>query len=201
MIEKEQFEDIKDKLRVCREERGLNKEDQKRNFRVDYTKELAKFFEAERDNNQYGIIKALCDMIVVCVNAGGNIGCASCEFTNINLTYPIIYRSIDIKGLLYELRREGYDPYKCLLETIKELNSRTGSWSEEEGKWVKDKGAYTKEEAREVAKEILKKDYVEYPQSVLRAGQRYWQFVAENHFEIKEWYKADYASCKLESVE
>lgn len=32
----------------------------------------------------------------------------------------------------------GYDPYLCMLETIKEISSRTGSYDESIGKWVKD---------------------------------------------------------------
>lgn len=182
------------------------RESQKRNFYVNYSKEVTEFFEAKRDNNEYAMIDALCDMFIIAMNAGLKLGIVygnyfSSNEANRNITEPLTYFRDDLYCLCDELRQKGYDPYRCLLETIKELNSRTGSWNEEEGKWVKYKGAYTKEEARAVAKEILKKDYVEYPHSVLRDGQRYWQFVSENHFEIKEWYKADYESCKLKSVE
>lgn len=37
------------------------------------------------------------------------------------------------------IERLGYDPYQCMLETIKEISSRTGTYNEAIGKWVKDK--------------------------------------------------------------
>lgn len=38
----------------------------------------------------------------------------------------------------------GYDPYLSMKETIKEISSRTGIYSEEVGKWVKDTGEEAK---------------------------------------------------------
>ncbi|RDU73014.1 hypothetical protein CQA57_05675 [Helicobacter anseris] len=194
----EQFNDIKDKLRVCREERGLNKEDQKRNFRVDYTKELAKFFEAERDNNQYEMIKALCNMIVVAINAGAIRNTLCFKISNNFFSFGL-ENSINTIFCTFDIL--GYDPYKCLLETIKELNSRTGSWNEEEGKWVEDLGAYTEEEAWIKAKRIESKCVlVCRPNEMLGVPEDTWVFEGRDLIEIKKWYKADYASCKLESV-
>lgn len=197
-----QFEHIHGLLEEWRAVRNISVEDQKKNFKVNYTKELIEFFEAERDNNEYEMIDAICDMMVVAINAGR--GLSSPYITGVaNISYEVALLAHDsdydmvIIELCSALRYYGYNPYQCLLETIKELNSRTGSWSEEEGKWVKTLGAYTYEEAREIAKKILLKDWIEYPHSVLRKGQRYWQFVSHDNFEIKEWYKADYSKCKL----
>lgn len=170
---------------------------QSRNFDVNYSKELTEFLEAKRDDNEYKMIDALCDMVIVSINAGAVLGNDCSEMLYSNITNPLKYRPTYVRGLLFEIRKRGYDPYKCLVETIKELNTRTGAWNEQEGKWFKHDGAYTKEEAREVAKKILLKDWIEYPHSVLRKGQRYWQFVSHDHFEIKEWYKADYENCKI----
>lgn len=170
---------------------------QSRNFDVNYSKELTEFLEAKRDDNEYKMIDALCDMVIVSINAGAVLGNDYSEMLYSNITNPLRYRPTYVRGLLFEIRKRGYDPYKCLVETIKELNTRTGAWNEQEGKWCKHDGAYTKEEAREVAKKILLKDWIEYPHSVLRKGQRYWQFVSHDHFEIKEWYKADYENCKI----
>ena len=169
---------------------------QSRNFDVNYSKELTEFLEAKRDDNEYKMIDALCDMVIVSINAGAVLGNDYSEMLYSNITNPLRYRPTYVRGLLFEIRKRGYDPYKCLVETIKELNTRTGAWNEQEGKWCKHDGAYTKEEAREVAKKILLKDWIEYPHSVLRKGQRYWQFVSHD-FEIKEWYKADYENCKI----
>lgn len=197
-----QFEHIHGLLEEWRAVRNISVEDQKKNFKVNYTKELIEFFEAERDNNEYEMIDAICDMMVVAINAGRGLsspyitGVANISYEVALLAYDSDYDMVIIE-LCSALRYYGYNPYQCLLETIKELNSRTGSWSEEEGKWVKTLGAYTYEEAREIAKKILLKDWIEYPHSVLRKGQRYWQFVSHDNFEIKEWYKADYSKCKL----
>lgn len=199
---KVQFSEIQSMLTDWRNARNISVEDQKKNFKVNYTKELIEFFEAERDNNEYEMIDAICDMMVVAINAGR--GLSSHYITGVaNISYEVALLAYDsdydmgIIELCSMLRYYGYNPYQCLLETIKELNSRTGSWSDEEGKWIKTLGAYTKDEAREIAKKILLKDWIEYPHSVLRKGQRYWQFVSHDNFEIKEWYKADYSKCKL----
>ncbi|RDU73035.1 hypothetical protein CQA57_05780 [Helicobacter anseris] len=204
----EQFNDIKDKLRVCREERGLNKEDQKRNFRVDYTKELAKFFEAERDNNQYEMIKTLCNMVIVCVNAGMDF-CkdrlrlkrnAHSWGVKLNLTRPIVWSPFEEN--IVAIESMGYDPYKCLLETIKELNTRTGSWNEEEGKWVEDLGAYTIEEALEKAKKIYRDKDEKVYDIIKEETDNIFSIqceVDEGYYEeviFNIWYKADYSKCQ-----
>ena len=41
--------------------------------------------------------------------------------------------------------KKGYDFYKCMQETLKQINSRQGAWNEALKKWVKD----TSDEARE----------------------------------------------------
>lgn len=52
--------------------------------------------------------------------------------TRINIDRSIIHYCCE---RLFTL---GYDPYLCMLETIKEISSRTGSYDESIGKWVKD---------------------------------------------------------------
>lgn len=201
----EQFKDIQEKLRVWREERGLSIEGQRKNFRVNYTKELVEFFEAERDGNEYEMIDALCDMLIVAINAGFSFYPSSQEDEEGYTTFfRIMYvlsgcETNNLGSLVFELSNMGYDPYKCLLETIKELNSRTGSWSEEEGKWVKDEGAYTIEEAQGKAGF----NYI----NKLSKGVKHWYVLGGNSLaddlvqkSFVRWYKADYASCKLESV-
>ena len=37
-----------------------------------------------------------------------------------------------------DLMKLNYDPDKCHEETLKEISSRNGDWSDEKGKWVKD---------------------------------------------------------------
>lgn len=192
---KVQFSEIQSMLTDWRNARHLSVESQNKNFKVNYTKELIEFFEAERDNNEYEMIDAICDMIVVATNAGHTIGYEEGEFVNdetteFNLTYPYIYDDC-MHLLCLELIKRGYNPYECLLETIKELNSRSGFWVESVGKWVKDMGAYTEKEA---------KDLVCWDSSVAipHQDENYW-YVKHGKLvdKIKKWYKADYSKCKL----
>lgn len=174
---------------------------QSRNFDVNYTKELLEFLQAKRDHNEYKMIDALCDMVIVSINAGAVLGNDCSEMLYSNITNPLRYRPTYVRGLLFEIRKRGYDPYKCLVETIKELNTRTGAWNEQEGKWCKDLGAYTEQEAYEIAKEkgIFYNFGLEYDK---KTKEPYW--VSDtNHsadwkkLKIKKWYKADYENCKI----
>lgn len=200
---KVQFSEIKSMLTDWRNVRHLSVESQKKNFKVNYAKELIEFFEAERDGNEYEMIDAICDMMVVAINAGHTLGYEDGEFVNdetteFNLTYP--YICDDCMHLLcLELIKRGYNPYECLLETIKELNSRKGTWVESEGKWVKNLGAYTKSEAYDKAIEKFGDDYaviscVEVPDRFLVT---WYKIDSNQELELDKWYKADYSKCKL----
>lgn len=177
---------------------------QSRNFDVNYSKELTEFLEAKRDNNEYKMIDALCDMVIVSINAGAVLGNDCSEMLYSNITNPLRYRPTYVRGLLFEIRKRGYEPYKCLVETIKELNTRTGAWNEAEGKWCKDLGAYTIEEASEKAyKEFLKWSlYNRF--YLISEDDDFWVFgffvKPENPShttKVKKWYKADYENCKI----
>lgn len=109
---KEQFEDIENKLAKWREERGLSVEIQKENLEVDFMKEYVMCLEAGRNDNDYEMVKSICNMIIVTINAG-----------------DIKYDSMQgIDNIVNALHFLGYDPYLCLLEAIKELVSKTDSW-------------------------------------------------------------------------
>lgn len=201
----EQFKDIQEKLRVWREERGLSVEDQKKNFRVNYTKELLEYFEAELDDNKYKIIDSICDMAITAINAGFDFYVLDCidDYTLpvFNIVNPL-FDDNTLSLLFIELEKAGYNPYKCLLETIKELNSRTGSWSEEYGKWVKFVGAYTKDEA--ITKSKIQKIDEVYESDcnwVIVGVNEYQGIKTQETREVCKWYKADYDKCKLESAE
>lgn len=200
---------------------------QSRNFDVNYSKELTEFLEAKRDDNEYQMIDALCDMVVVSINAG--IGFHSGENTyidfyknrdiNENIVRCFISKET-INPLLANIELKGYDPYKCLLETIKELNTRTGAWNEQEGKWCKDLGAYSSEEALKEAEKYLSDNCI-FPHdlSIVKEDCDFWLIAEseeydEDEFEylsieqvskelmgysckVKKWYKADYENCKI----
>lgn len=83
--------------------------------------------------------------------------------------------------------------YECLDETLKEIESRTGRYSDEKKKFVKDKGFYTREQLLE----YLQKTY-EYSGKWVIQEQDGW-FICkkeldsdENEYKFKKWYKADY---------
>lgn len=109
---KEQFEDVENKLAKWREERGLSAEIQKENLEVDFMKEYVICLEAARNDNDYEMVKRICNMIIVAINAG-------------DVKYDSMQGIDNIVNVLYFL---GYDPYLCLLEAIKELDSKTDSW-------------------------------------------------------------------------
>lgn len=205
---REQFEHIQGLLEEWRESRGLSVEVQKANFKVNYTKELIEFFEAERDGNECEMIDALCDMIVVAINAGYGlstswlVGMREVSNEVMLLSYDEI--KVGVIHLCESLRYYDYDPYKCLLETIKELESRSGAWNEKEGKWVKDVGAYTHEEAKQKAKELCSRgeDEIKSINATITRENSFYVYILFNDgkFEsknIKKWYKADYSKCKL----
>lgn len=172
-------------------------ESQGRHFELTYTKEMREFFEARLDSNEYEMVDALCDMVVVAMNAGGDLGKEFGSYGTLlggtfNITSVLNDRS-EIYKLCDSIRHLGYDPYKCLTETIKELKTRTGSWNEREGKWCKDKGAYSKDELNE---ELVK--------NICQEDDDYWYFkprIGGLLGKRKKWYKADYAKCKLQGVE
>lgn len=88
------------------------------------------------------MIDALCDMAIVAINAGyklttdwiSGIGEVANEVKFLaydeNVKVGVIY-------LCESLRYFNYNPYKCLLETIKELETRTGKWCEKRGSGLK----------------------------------------------------------------
>lgn len=196
--------EIENKLAKWREERGLSVEEQRKNFNVNFTEELAEFFKAQRDGNEYEMIDALCDMIVVAINAGHTFGYQDDEFyndesTEFRLTSPFIYED-SLHLIALEIRQMGYDPYKCLLETIKELNSRQGEWNEKEGKWKKDVGCYSVEDGiKRLSKfKNVRIDTEVYPETEDTYTFVYWDYEYDEsvYVTMKKWYKADYSKCK-----
>lgn len=240
---REQFKDIQERLAKWREERGLSVEDQVKKFKINYTEEFLEYLEAEKEGNEYEMIDTICNMCVVCINAGAWFSINSYE-TSLNFPiyqkgyepkdddFSILYtdllrplceyatpmgglRTIGLYPLFLQLVVRGYDPYKCLLETIKELDSITGKWSGEEGKLIKDYGAYTKEESVKNAEEYCDCGFL-LNMCVLKEDENFW-LVGEVEEEIdeeqsleeikeafqgvcvkvKKWYKADYEKCKI----
>ena len=181
-----QYDDLVKKMELWRADRKLSKREQVKNFKINYTKEFLEYLEAEKEGNEYEMIDAICDMCIVCINAGAvfsdcsyeasfKIPCYQKMYKPTDDDFQILYtdllrplydyatsggrtRRIDIYPLFLQLNVRGYNPYLCLCQTINELNSRTGKWNKKEGKWIKEKGAYTEEEAIKIARERILKN-------------------------------------------
>ncbi|HFU5770340.1 TPA: hypothetical protein ACH6IR_000328 [Campylobacter jejuni] len=98
----------------------------------------------------------------------------------------------------------GFDFYKCMLQTIKEIESRTGYYDEEKSKFIKDLGAYDYDEAVEKACKDF--EFLNNATScyLLKENENFWYIACEDDYKgrykeytIKKWYKADYESCRL----
>ena len=156
----EQVNNLEFELRMWRMERKLYTTDQQYHLVSNVLEELTELARANSDDER---IDALCDIAVFYLNSLENkiteltdcykldgdlsnrlknpraIGFFTEELLSLIIyteVYTKPYRVIDFleqcaKGL-------GYDFYKCLMETIKELQSRTGHYDESIGKFVKD---------------------------------------------------------------
>lgn len=159
----ENITEIQDKLKVWRDERHITRQMQQDSYLILMLEELKEYEIALKNNNINEQIDALCDMAVVTLNAL-DIDIKECLYAmnyyiygeKIN-TYcffeylEFIPNEIECKlkhpkcasrlvSMWFEnLVYLGYSPYLCMLETIKEISSRKGSYDEKAGKWIKDK--------------------------------------------------------------
>lgn len=160
-----QFNEIKERLSKWREERHLTYENQQAGFLGNVFEEISEYFRAKNDLER---VDALCDIAVFCFNVNdvkfSNYECymksdkVDCEFFDIvsKINSIIIYRAnfeeSPVKVFLDTLiallhkkcERLKFDFYKCMLETIKEIESRTGYYDEKLKKFIKDTSDYAK---------------------------------------------------------
>lgn len=216
----EQIQDIEQKLSLWREERKITLESQREDFEINMCEELREFYIAQKGRDEHGMIDALCDMVIVAINSGEYYFYTEdhkslCEYSieknldNLNLSLD---KDMDYAMAL--MVNFGYDPYKCLLEKIKELNSRTqdedqakewkrlkeeNALTEAYGKWKEGFGAYTKEEALEALDKTFKgADYIRFEEE----NETHWIFAVyyadiKDEQKLKKWYCADYLKYKL----
>ncbi|AQW83037.1 hypothetical protein [Campylobacter pinnipediorum] len=159
---KEQFNDIQERLKVYRKERGLTYENQSNGLMANILEELAEYLRAGDDNER---IDALCDMAVFILNSFElkkyeieEILYFLCDedecFINstfVNDIFELVdnyitfgkrdnkYLGRSLFILFLGIKDKNYDIYKCMLETIKEISSRTGYYDEIQKKFIKDK--------------------------------------------------------------
>lgn len=233
-----QFNEIKERLTQWRQERHLTYENQQAGFLGNVFEEVSEYFRAKNDLER---ADALCDIAVFLFNSIdldyesyhysklytleysflniyhrlGNIACNKIYNGTLNVeTSSELISILDV-----HFRKElKLDFYKCMLETIKEIESRVGEYKENLKKFIKDDGAYTESEACELAR----KEFIEYcmknhkPFDVSQVFSIKYDIIKgcwlieiynsrdKNSNEycltgsiIKKWYKADYESCRL----
>ncbi|EPE0650346.1 hypothetical protein ACSFW4_001739 [Campylobacter jejuni] len=156
MTERE-FNLIKERLTDWRNERGLTYENQQSGFLGNVYEELSEYFRAKNDLEK---IDALCDIAVLIINSFEFLQYVS--FAKINKksifeimehlnSYFIEYRDkikyyneykefeyLMIIEIEYLVNILGFDFYKCMLQTIKEIESRKGYYDENLNKFIKD---------------------------------------------------------------
>lgn len=152
-------------LEAWRNERKITAESQKDGYLIKVMEEFGELSAALRDyerfskpsypypkNKKYaehGIIDALCDIAVFTINAGADIRDEykplSIDTTNTfsDLNCLLLYTStFDFKKILLNCavlcEKYGFNFEIAMLETIKEISSRTGSYNEATKKWEKD---------------------------------------------------------------
>ena len=170
-------------LKAWRNERGITAESQKAGYIINIMEELGELATALREyerfskpsypypkNKKYaehGIIDALCDIAVLTINAGVDIG--EVKRTEIELKKSSLDADYILKQMVercaflsyfewgeaksfniilincaYLCEYYGFNFQIAMDETIKEISSRTGAYDENAKKWVKD----TSDEAR-----------------------------------------------------
>ncbi|EAJ5711742.1 hypothetical protein EBK78_07370 [Campylobacter coli] len=212
-----QFNQIKERLTQWRQERHLTYENQQVGFLGNVFEEVSEYFRAKNDLEK---IDALCDIVIFCFNSfdlefkemGKIYDFDATKISIVDITNDLTYTTAkfmrkDFKYFnnIYRLvfnckhlcKNLGFDFYKCMLESIKEIESRTGFYDDELNKFIKDEGYYDithlKNEIKlpktyEIINMIEEKDLflvkIKTPNTILT-----------NKF--KKWYKADYESCRL----
>ena len=163
-------------LKAWRHERGITAESQKEGYLVNIMEELGELATALREyerfskpsypypkNKKYaehGIIDALCDICVLTINAGVDIG--EVKRTEIELKKSSLDADYILKQMVercaflsyfewgeaksfniilincaYLCEHYGFNFQIAMDETIKEISSRTGSYDETAKKWIK----------------------------------------------------------------
>lgn len=151
-----QLDNIYSSLSVWRNKRKLTSAQQRKGYVANVLEELIEYMKAE---NEYERVDALCDILVFSFNATGDCYSNSNIYRNIrydleqdllvwltNLTHVKLdntelfssYVAEIVRLALTKLYDMSYDAYLCMSETIKEIESRRGSWNEDAKKWIKD---------------------------------------------------------------
>ncbi|EGD3527784.1 hypothetical protein H6Y32_001614 [Campylobacter coli] len=219
-----QFNEIKERLAKWREKRRLTYENQQTGFLGNVYEELSEYFRAKDDLER---VKALCDIAVFCFNVNdvkfSNYECYmksdKVDFEIFDIASQInsiaIYKAnfeidsvkviLDTLIALLHKKCESlkFDFYKCMLQTIKDIESRCGYYNITLKKFVENTGAYSKIEALDLAVNDFKLTNAPNKYFADKECNDYWYIKIEDNngdyedYYIRKWYKADYESCRL----
>jgi len=155
-------DDILRRLKKWCSDRHLTPQGQREGYLTNLLEEVAELHNAIAVNDIHEVIDAICDISVFAIN------CRWESPVNRKHLDPLdqeLFKSNREKALaminklvFYAFSRDyarlyaysqkacsflGYNFDKCMVETLKEIESRTGQWSEEEHKFIKDEYART----------------------------------------------------------
>ena len=152
-MKQEQLNEIQEKLREWCKERHLTVEMQKKGLLGNILEELA---EGARANTEEEVVDAICDILVFLLNTQEKDIALSYTLSKYRTEIPFDrFSAVILDSLCWDtperiillcikqLKDLGYDSYLCMLETIKEISSRSGSYNESMKKFVKNPGAYS----------------------------------------------------------
>lgn len=196
----EQLKDLRIRLLNWCCFRHLNEKKQKPSLLGNILEELTEFVRAQDEHEQ---IDALCDIAVFYLNANPKqeiiLGYAPAVFGNLRIVERVLSliflrtgTAENVPNFCFNnIKSRGYDPYKCMDETIKEIESRRGQYNNEIKKFIKDAGAYSLGE--------LQKKFANEPEcSITDNGDSFVVRLGNAETSYVKWYKADYSKCKLE---
>ncbi|WP_162284701.1 hypothetical protein [Campylobacter coli] len=224
-----QFNKIKERLTQWREERHLTYENQQAGFLGNVFEEISEYFRAKNDLEK---IDAICDIVIYFFNAfdfkyiavSSNMNCYTFSDVVVYNIYSLFgartdnlcvvenENALDLENHLnltmFEIeqlcKNLDFDFYKCMLEKIKEIESRTGFYDERLKKFVDKICAFSKDEALS----NVSKDFGFLGNSIIykltQEDKNFWFITCKEietnlqiDYKVKKIYKADYKSCRL----
>ncbi|EAJ3649647.1 hypothetical protein C7U06_08565 [Campylobacter jejuni] len=200
-----EFNLIKERLADWRNERSLTYENQQAEFLGNVFEKVSEYFRAKDD---FDII----DFDYYCEFCSYNENKEIYNLTDeiSEVCYKVIkklYVKTSIPRIIsycqYLCKNLGFNFYKCMLEKIKEIESRTGFYDERLNRFVEKIGAYCEREAFDLAINDFKLTNVPNKYFLDKEGSDFWCIRIEDNngdyekYYIRKWYKADYESCRL----
>ncbi|HED4729755.1 TPA: hypothetical protein R4596_000256 [Campylobacter jejuni] len=224
-----QFNEIKERLTQWRQERHLTYENQQAGFLGNVFEKVSEYFRAKDDLER---VEVLCDIAVFFFNAfdfkyravSSNMNCYTFSDVVVYNIYSLFgartdnlcvvenENALDLENHLnltmFEIeqlcKNLDFDFYKCMLEKIKEIESRTGFYDERLKKFVDTICAFSKDEALS----NVSKDFGFLGNSIIykltQEDKNFWFITCKEietnlqiDYKVKKIYKADYKSYRL----